>query len=235
MKKILVVFFGVLLLSLSVIGNGYDDLQGRDFVQLGNLEMISGELVYQFNEWFVFTNDGKEIEVHFGDHDYRAKNLNFEMKEGQEVRVFGYLYHDDMAVVMITLNDYSKLYKSFENNNLVLLKGLLNFDNYFSIITENEESYRIKTTTDLEDKIGEGVYLVGNLIENEIELISVTIDTYAYQTRTVEGRPLWAASFDREFLGNYLNMSEERKFLNMRRLNTSHVLDNWETKGDFGD
>ena len=81
-------------------------LTGKDFVEIGTLGIFNGTLKYMDDEWFAKTED-MLYEIHLGDHDYRAENIRFDLEEGQEVVVVGYIYEDEVAVVLISLAKYT--------------------------------------------------------------------------------------------------------------------------------
>jgi len=120
----------ILIFSLSSIiaGFGIEDesfeeagengnLTGKDFVELGTMGIISGSLKYIDEEWFV-QNEDEVYEIHLGDHDYREKNITFELQEDQEVVVCGYIYNSDIAVVLISLKKYTYQCRKVEGTPL---------------------------------------------------------------------------------------------------------------------
>lgn len=78
-------------------------LTGKDFVALGQLEWIHGNLLTEDDEWFLLTQEDL-YEIHFGDHTYR-EDIGLVLIEGEEVSICGYLYKNDMAVVSLIIAD----------------------------------------------------------------------------------------------------------------------------------
>lgn len=93
-----------------------DRLTGRDFVKLGERRMVEGQLFYEDDEWFLQTEE-MVYEVHMGDHDYREK-IGLLLEDGQEASIYGFIYHDDMAVISITVEKETYLLRTEEGTPL---------------------------------------------------------------------------------------------------------------------
>lgn len=89
-----------------------EKLSGRDFVALGNLATINGELFTESNEWFL-QSDAMIYEIHLGDHGYREE-IGLALEAGVEASIYGYLYGDDMAVVSLTMGGKTYFFRTEE-------------------------------------------------------------------------------------------------------------------------
>lgn len=83
-------------------------LRGRDFVRLGELKTLSGQLKPVHGEWYLVV-DGVDHELHLGDHEHRAKT-GIRLEKGKAAVVRGFVYRQekvryvDVAVCNITLD-----------------------------------------------------------------------------------------------------------------------------------
>ncbi len=65
-------------------------LRGRDFVRLGEPGKVRGVLYTERGEWFL-SADGKEYELHFGDHGHR-ESTGIQLMEGAAAEAAGFMY-----------------------------------------------------------------------------------------------------------------------------------------------
>ena len=78
-------------------------LTGRDFVNLGELQSVSGSLLAKHGEWFLET-DCALYEIHLGNHEHRAA-INIELEAGKKAQVKGFLHEKDIAVVSMIIDE----------------------------------------------------------------------------------------------------------------------------------
>lgn len=71
-------------------------LKGRDIVELGKLENVTGYLVKLGDEWGLKVGE-KIYEIHLGPEEYRAYH-NFTLTDGEKALVRGFVFNNDIAV-----------------------------------------------------------------------------------------------------------------------------------------
>lgn len=99
-KKII----GVLILSvlLSIIIAENNELKGKDFVRLGKLQTISGQLFEKDAEWYLKTSS-ETVALHFGPREFlKSKNVIFSAID--DFSITGFYYQSNLAVVNFTFN-----------------------------------------------------------------------------------------------------------------------------------
>ncbi len=94
----------------------HDRLTGSDFVQLGELQSLKGELLTQYGEWFLESPD-KIYELHLGNHEHREA-INIDLQAGKKAEVKGFLYEDDIAVVTMTIDNQDYAFRTEEGTPL---------------------------------------------------------------------------------------------------------------------
>ncbi len=183
-------------------------LTGRDFVQLGEVQMISGSLKYMDGEWFVQT-DTELYEIHLGDHDHRV-NIGIELKVEEEVFVYGFVYDDDVAVVSVLFPEYPHIphaseLSGYSPSRLEIVSGVLvNENGKWAIRTDIEMN-----NIDLSDNVSQMELDLSFFYEQEVTLHrfiydngtvsgSLSLTDHTYRFRTEEGRPLWAGGGRRD-------------------------------------
>jgi hypothetical protein len=76
-----------------------ESLKGRDFVNMGKIETLTGNLVQKGDEWELQVGDGL-YEIHMGPSDFRnAQGLV--LKDGAQAIVTGFVYGTDLSVTTI--------------------------------------------------------------------------------------------------------------------------------------
>ncbi len=93
----------ILALIFSNIIAENNPLKGKDFVKLGTLQTISGELFEEYSEWSLKTDKGI-IELHFGPREFLA-HKNVTLKETDNFSVTGFLYENHLAVTNFMFDD----------------------------------------------------------------------------------------------------------------------------------
>ncbi len=78
-------------------------LKGKDFVKLGILQTISGELFEEDAEWFIKA-DTEIIALHFGPGDF-LESKNVSLTEKKNFTITGFLYENNLAVVNFIFNN----------------------------------------------------------------------------------------------------------------------------------
>ena len=71
-------------------------LKGRDFVEIGKLENVTGNLVKLGDEWGLKVGE-KIYEIHLGPEEYRAYQ-SFTLTDGEMAMVRGFIFNNDIAV-----------------------------------------------------------------------------------------------------------------------------------------
>ncbi len=197
----------------------YERLTGRDFVQLGQIQLISGNLLYMDGEWFVQT-ESHTYEIHLGDHDYR-ENLNIGLEVGKKAFVYGFVYGHDVAVISLILDDNphivsSGVEASYTGEKLQIVSGVLN---------DNQGDWAIQTATSLHElnmmndydnaadinllfQSGQEVILHMISCTDGTETLCLSYADTTYEFRNAEGRPLWAGSGRGDALGRGYGLGE---------------------------
>ena|SRR5690554_890126 len=93
------------------------NLIGKDFVRLGEKQTVSGILLYEDGEWLIQTESGLLYEAHLGNHDHQEK-IGLDLQEGQEARIYGFVYFDDIAVVSLSINDKTYNFRTEDGSPL---------------------------------------------------------------------------------------------------------------------
>lgn len=100
----------------NVMPSDREQLSGADFVQLGELSTVSGELVTQYGEWFLQT-DSRLYEIHLGNHEHR-RAIGVDLEVGREAEVKGFIYEDDIAVVSMIIDNHEYAFRTEEGRPL---------------------------------------------------------------------------------------------------------------------
>jgi hypothetical protein len=98
MKRAFIAVLFVLTAAAAVYAS---DVLGREAVELGSLQSLSGTLSSDDGEWYL-TAEGTLYAVHLGNHDF-VDSLDWELKEGSVVNLSGFVYGTDIAVVNLTV------------------------------------------------------------------------------------------------------------------------------------
>ena len=98
--------FFLTVLIIFVVSNiiaGNNLLKGKDFVELGTLQTISGKLFEEDAEWYLKT-DKETIDLHFGPREFlESKKVSLEVKK--DFVITGFLYENNLAVVHFIFNN----------------------------------------------------------------------------------------------------------------------------------
>jgi hypothetical protein len=86
----------------AAVGLYASDVLGREVVEQGSLQTLSGALSSEEGEWYL-TTGGALYAVHLGNHDF-VDSLDWELKEGADVNLTGFVYGEDIAVVNLTID-----------------------------------------------------------------------------------------------------------------------------------
>jgi hypothetical protein len=78
-------------------------LRGRDIAEIGKITTIEGVLKLEGTEWVLLTSD-KNYEIHLGPESFR-ESKGFQLIEGDQAIVKGFLIKTDIAVMEIESND----------------------------------------------------------------------------------------------------------------------------------
>ena len=100
MKNLITVF----LILLAITGSGFaqdfeHNLRGRDVVNNGIVELVSGVLFTEFNEWFIKSNY-IDFLVHLGRIGYEL-----ELEEGEFATIDGFVLDNQIAPITIRYNN----------------------------------------------------------------------------------------------------------------------------------
>jgi hypothetical protein len=99
MKRALI----AVLIALTAAAVVYaSDVLGRDIVERGSLQTLSGTLSSEDGEWYL-TADGTLYAMHLGNHDF-VDTLGWELREGTKVNLSGFVSGEDIAVVNLTID-----------------------------------------------------------------------------------------------------------------------------------
>lgn len=137
MKKIIFILI-LLLLTAGTLYAGEEDLSGKDFVEMGELQLLSGTLLYQDDEWYL-NSEGDIYEIHLGDHSYR-ENIDFNFKDNEEAVVCGFKYNNDIAVVFMAKKENSCQLRTIEGKPLWAGQGKANNED-----TKIEEEWAVES------------------------------------------------------------------------------------------
>jgi hypothetical protein len=74
-------------------------LKGKDYVRMGKVETLIGNLVQKGDEWELKVGDTK-YEIHMGPIDFR-NTQGLILKEGAQAVVTGFVYNNDLSVTII--------------------------------------------------------------------------------------------------------------------------------------
>ncbi len=116
----LVVSIIFLLFFQSVIAIAKTNLSGKDFVRLGKMGTLTGNLMEDNEEWYLKTQNGTIHDLHFGNHDHRAKT-GIKLKVGKQATVTGFIYEDNLTVC--TINIDGQTYRFREDDGTPLWAG----------------------------------------------------------------------------------------------------------------
>ena len=105
MNKKMITMVAVLLVAVTVgvFASSATDLNGSDFVRLGNLGIVSGELFEENGEWYL-TSEGKEYAIHLGNYEV-VYPQGIELEEGSEAVVRGFILGNDISAVKVASKD----------------------------------------------------------------------------------------------------------------------------------
>lgn len=94
MKNIITVFLIFLTITVSGFAHDSEDhLSGRDVVNNGNIESISGFLFIEDDEWAINSNNTIFL-VHMGPSGYEL-----ELEEGEFVKIYGFVLDNEIAPI----------------------------------------------------------------------------------------------------------------------------------------
>lgn len=108
MKKNIFIISVVLLLAAAVTIFA-DDLKGRDLVTKGTLKEMEGNFVMEDNEWYLLTGSERFL-IHQGP-DFYTDEIGINLKDNDQIKVYGYLYSDEITPVKITANNKDYLFR----------------------------------------------------------------------------------------------------------------------------
>lgn len=106
MKKVnkrYILLFIFLTVIFGSIFCGENPLKGKDFVKLGALQTISGNLYEKDAEWFLKTGK-KSINLHFGPKEF-LESKKVSLTEKKDFTVTGFLYETNLTVLNFVFND----------------------------------------------------------------------------------------------------------------------------------
>ena len=100
MKNLITVFLILLAATGSVLAeDSGHDLTGRDVVDNGSIELISGILFTENNEWFINSNNTTFL-IHMGRTGYEL-----ELEEGEFATIDGFVLDNQIAPITIRYNN----------------------------------------------------------------------------------------------------------------------------------
>ena len=113
-KSITVLLTLVLLLSLNV-GLGLSEeaeLRGKDFVNLGEVQIIKGELIADGEEWLL-QSENSLYEVHLGNEEHQER-IGLDLQKGEKVTIIGFVYKNDIAVISLSYTECTYSFRDMD-------------------------------------------------------------------------------------------------------------------------
>jgi len=102
-KMISMVTFLLVAVTVGVFASSPTGLTGSDFVRLGNLGIVSGELSEEDGEWYL-TSEDKEYALHLGNYEVIYPQ-GIDLEEGSEAVVRGFVLENDISAVRVVSED----------------------------------------------------------------------------------------------------------------------------------
>ena len=97
------------LMFLSVIGISAADNNGRDLLTLGEKKEISGTFLIEDDEWYLQSGNVKYL-IHQGP-DFYTDEIRFDVKQNDTIKVYGYVYKDEVTPVKISSKDKNFVFR----------------------------------------------------------------------------------------------------------------------------
>ncbi|MDN5353959.1 MAG: hypothetical protein PWQ09_715 [Candidatus Cloacimonadota bacterium] len=102
----------LVLLSVAALA----ELKGKDFVEKGELQEFSGNLIKTDEEWSLQTEEAT-FDLHFGPQEY-LQSKEVVLQEDTEINLTGYLYKKNIAVVKFVYYDVNVVLRSDKGDPL---------------------------------------------------------------------------------------------------------------------
>ncbi len=93
----------LVMVSVGVFASSNSDLNGSDFVRLGQLGIVSGTLAEEDGEWYLTTTDN-EYALHLGNYEVIYPR-GIDLEEGSEAVVRGFVLDTDISAVTVATGE----------------------------------------------------------------------------------------------------------------------------------
>jgi len=111
-RNISMVAILLVMVSVGVFAATDSDLNGSDFVRLGQLGIVSGTLSEEDGEWYLTTTDS-EYALHLGNYEVIYPE-GIDLEEGSEAIVRGFVLDSDISAVTVGTHDGSYTFRTLE-------------------------------------------------------------------------------------------------------------------------
>ncbi len=111
-RNISMVAILLVVVSVGAFASSNSDLNGSDFVRLGNLGIVTGALSEEDGEWYLSTDEG-EYALHLGNYEV-VYPRGIDLKEGTEAVVRGFVLDSDISAVTLATGDQRYSFRTAE-------------------------------------------------------------------------------------------------------------------------